>query len=166
MNDLKHYNWYSLEWKNLMVFAMLIIIISCKNSSSEKPVNYWITRYQKVEEGYYYSKDVFTYQSNVYRPIVSAEYINDSLVSVLVFKSEGKMNYSRADLDADTLLFQLLNTPRNRIIEISKTQLVDNGKPYQITELMHDSIYSLQKDTLFLYSINHLNKFHEVISPS
>ena len=139
---------------NLLIFTMLSILVSCKNGSTEEHHNYKVTRYQRVDQGYHYSKDIFSYKSNVYRPIITAEYISDTLVSVLVFKSEGKVNYSRADIDADPLLFQMPNTPRNRIIVISENQVIDNGKSYQITESVKDSIYSLQKDTLFLYSLD------------
>lgn len=138
----------------LLIFAMLNVFVSCKNNNTEKPHNYKVTSYQRVEEGYHYSKDIFMYKLNTYRPIVTSEYINDTLVSVLVFRSEGKISYSRADIEADSLLFQMFNIPHSRIIDIVGSQVIDNGKSYQITELIKDSIYSLQKDTLFLYILN------------
>ncbi len=139
---------------NVLIFVMLSIFISSENCSTEKPYNYKITRYQRVDEGCHYSKDFFTYKSNVYRPIITAKYISDTLISVFVYKSEGKMNYSRADIDADSLLFQMLNTPVYRPIEIIKNQVIDNGKLYQITGSIKDSMYCLQKDTLILYILD------------
>jgi hypothetical protein len=138
----------------LLIFALLNIFVSCKNNIIEKPHNYKVTRCLRVEEGYHYSKDIFIYKSNKYRPIVTAEYIDDTLVSLLVFKSEGKISYSSEDIVVDSLLFQTLNIPLRRIIDISETQIIDNGRSHRISELIKDSIYSLQEDTLFLYCLN------------
>lgn len=133
---------------------MLTVVVSCKNNVRENPHNYSITRYQRIEEGYQYSKDIFTYHSNIYRPIVTSEYVNDTLASVWIFKPEGKIKYNSADIKADTLLLQMLNVPHKRSIEIKEAQLVDNGKVNQLTESIKDSLYSIQKDTLFVYTIN------------
>ena len=139
---------------NLLTFAMLSFFITSENFSIEKPTNCKVTRYQRIDKGYHYSQDIFTYKSTFYRPIITADYINDTLISVLVFKSEGKMNYSKADIEADSLLFQMLNIPLNRKINTIENQVIDNGKSYQITGSIKDSIYCLQKDTLILYILD------------
>ncbi len=144
----------AIRMNYLLIFAMLNVFVSCNNRSHEKPHNYKVTCFQRVGGGYHYSEAIFTYKSDTYRPIITAGYINDTLSSVLVFKSEGKVSYSRADIEADTLFFQTLNIPHNRIIDLRENQVIDNGKSHQITELIRDSIYSMQKGTLFLYSLN------------
>lgn len=130
------------------------MLISCKTNRDEKPHSYTVTRYQKVGEGYQYSKDLFRYQSSVYRPMMSSEYHADTLVSVLVFKPEGKISYSNADMKADPLFFQVLNIPRKRSVEIGKGHLIDNGKSHPIIESIGDRIYCVQMDTLTLYRFN------------
>lgn len=143
------------QWRmnNLIIFVAINIFISCKNNYSTHPHNYRITSCQRVEEGYVYSDDVFTYHSNTYSPLVSAEYIDDTLVSIWVFKPDGKLYYSAAELYADRPFDQMLNIPHKRSIEVNRSRLIDNEKTYQITEIIKDSIYSVQKDTLVLYSI-------------
>ena len=137
----------------LIIAVMLNIFISCKNSSGDSPHNYTITHYQRLGDNYHYSGDTLCYHSNVYGAMVSSEYSSDTLVSVDVFKPEGRINYSIADLEGDTLFSRTLHMPRKRSIRINENQLIDNGRIYPISELRKDSIYALQKDTLFLYTI-------------
>jgi len=145
------------ETKNInyaILFAALTFFIFCKNDNSQKLHKYTLTRYEKVENGYTYSNDLFSYRSNRYRPIVSSAYVNDTLVSAWVFKPEGKIEYSSAGLKADTLLGQMLGIAYKRSVEIRGSRLIDNGKVNQITALVKDSIFSVQKETLFLYTTN------------
>jgi len=144
----------AMNVNHLIMLILLSMLISCKNNRVEKPHSYTVTRYQKVGEGYAYSKDLFRYQSSVYRPMIRSEYHTDTLVSVLVFKPEGKIIYSNADLKADPLFFQMLNIPHKRSVEIDKGHLIDNGKSHQIIESRGDSIYCVQMDTLTLYRFN------------
>lgn len=136
---------------NLILFLMLNVFTSC--DSSKETHNFVVTEYQRVEEGYQYSKDIFKYQGFEYKPIVSSEYFNDTLTTVLVYKSEGKIIYSKVDLNNDPVFKKMLNLIDIRKIEQKERVLIDNGKSYEILESKKDSVFCKNKDNLILYRI-------------
>jgi len=136
---------------NLILFVMLNVFTSCDRSKEVH--NFVVTEYQKVGKGYQYSNDVLKYQGNEYKPLVSSEYFNDTLTTVWVYKSEGKISYSKAELNSDLALKKMMNLIENRKIEQKEEVLIDNGKSYQILESKKDSIFCKNKDNLILYHI-------------
>lgn len=136
---------------NLILFLMLNVFTSC--DSSKEIHNFVVTEYQKVEEGYQYSKDMLKHQGFEYKPIVSSEYFSDTLTTVLVYKSEGKIIYSKVDLNNDPAFKKMLNLIENRKIEQKERVLIDNGKSYEILESKKDSVFCKNKDNLILYHI-------------
>ncbi len=136
---------------NLILFLMLNVFTSC--DSSKEIHNFVVTEYKRVEDGYQYSKDIFKYQGFEYKPIVSSEYFNDTLTTVSVYKSEGKIIYSKVDLNNDPAFKKMLNLIENRKIEQKERVLIDNGKSYEILESKKDSVFCKNKDNLILYHI-------------
>ena len=115
--------------------------------------NYTVTRYQKVADDFQYSNDLFRFQGNTYRPFISSGYIADTLATVGVFKSEGRITYNKQDLEADTPFKKMLGLPERRQIEIDGTSLTDDGRMYRVTSIKEDSIFCMSGDTLMLYHL-------------
>lgn len=136
---------------NLILFVMLNVFTSC--DSNKNMHNFVVTEYQRVGKGYQYSNDILKYQNSEYKPLVSSEYFNDTLTSVWIYKSEGKISYSKAELNNDPAFKKMLNLLENRKIEQKEDVLIDNGKSYQILESKKDSIFCKNKDNLILYHI-------------
>jgi len=136
---------------NLLLLVMLNIFTSCKSSKMEH--NFIVTEYQRVGEMFQFSIDVLNYQGRKYMPIVSFEYSNDTLIAVLLYKSEGKICYSKSDLNSDRVFKQMLNLVENRKIELKENILIDNGKSYQILEFKKDSVFCMNKGNLILYYV-------------
>lgn len=84
----------------ILLVVMSILISSC---SIESSYNFKIREYQRVDKGYQYSNDMLNYQGENYRPILTSEYFCDTLSSILIYKSEGKISYSKSDLDTDSI---------------------------------------------------------------
>jgi hypothetical protein len=137
-----------------IALVALGLLVSCKNSVVASPHSYRVTRYQRIDSGYRYSSDVFNYRSNAYRPTESADYSRDALVSLLLFRAEGKLSYGAEDFESDPLLLQTLHVPKRRTIELREYRLVDNGQVRSITELADGDVYVAQGDTLFVYAID------------
>lgn len=136
---------------HLILFVTFTILISC--NTKNKPHNYTITSYKKMEEGYTYGKQFFNYKEVKYAPVLTEEYVNDKLTSVILFKSEGTLKYTIGDLNADTIFSNMLNIKKIREIEISNQIIKDNKKDYQISEIKNENVFCIRKDSLFIYKL-------------
>lgn len=118
--------------------------------------NYTVTTYKNYGENYTYSNEFLTYKGNTFHPSIRVEYRNDSLSMVDINRAEGYDNYTKLDLQNDTVFKKYLNLPKIRKISISivNNVLKDNDKIHYITEIRQDSIFCIEKDMLFLYIIN------------
>jgi hypothetical protein len=131
------------------IFFLLNIFSACDEDKAVD--NFTVIKFQKVTNGYQFSKDILKYQGNTYKPLVSANYIMDTLSNIDIYKSEGKVSYSIEDLQNDVLFKLTLDLPELRRIIVRENSLVDNYKTYHITEIKNDSIFCFNQDTLFLY---------------
>ncbi len=137
----------------IILLGMFNIFISCNTDDQIK--NYIIISYRQVDEGYEYSRDILEYNKYRYMPILSSEYINNTLTSITIFKSEGKLKYDLEALKVDTIFRNMLNVPNTRKLEINNTFILDNNRKYQICETQNDNVFCLKKDSLFIYRINY-----------
>lgn len=135
-----------------LIFFMLNVLSACNGDRAVH--DFTITKYHKVDEGYQYSKDLLKYKGNTYKPVVSSDYINDTLTAIAVYKSEGKISYSKEELRSDPLFMKTLNLPEVRKVEIKGESLIESNNTYPIDKKEGDSIICIVKDTLFLYNIH------------
>lgn len=135
---------------SLLLFLMFTVLISC--SSQRKLQNFNVTSYKKVNSDYQYGREKLKFKENVYTPILTVVYSNEKLVSLLLFKSEGGINYSAKDLDADTVFKKLLNIPDIRTVAIYKQIIEDNKVKYPISGINKDAVFSIRNDSLFIYN--------------
>ena len=135
------------------VFFILGIFTSCISSKPEYH-EITVTKYFKVGEGYSYSSDLLKYNGTVYRPIITAVYVKDSLTGAAVYKPEGKIDYSVKELNEDTLLKRSLGLPEIRKITVTEKEVVDNDRRYAVHEQKSDSIFCIASDTLLLYKVH------------
>lgn len=136
--------------KFLSIYIIVIVFQVCMYSCVEKNRHYTITYYQRREQGYQYSDDLFTYNNNLYSPLLSVDYIEDTLFSVSLFKSEGTMVYTSEEIKADEKLTNSLNIPYKRLIEVSGNKIMDSGNAYPIEETKGDSIFCLKSGRLYI----------------
>ncbi|RYD59286.1 MAG: hypothetical protein EOP56_00020 [Sphingobacteriales bacterium] len=138
----------------IIKLGMLSVFVSCTSTTKNTSQKYIITRYVKAESSYRYSDDTINYRSNNYKPLLSAEYHDDTLASIKLFKAEGAIFYSIDNLRDDSTFLNTLDIPTKRTIEFIGGKIKDNEVIYEITEQVNDSVYSLRQDTLILYYIN------------
>ncbi|OQP48071.1 hypothetical protein A4H97_30015 [Niastella yeongjuensis] len=132
---------------------LITAIASCKGNSSQPPApeHITVTSYKKVGEGYSYSGDLLKYNGTVYLPLVTGMYFRDSLSGAAVYKPEGKLGYSKKELDEDTLFKSTLELPDVRRIRLTEKEVTDGEVRYGITERKNDSVFCVRADTLLLY---------------
>jgi hypothetical protein len=138
--------------KKWIILGIIPIFEVC--SPPKRIGNYSVTTFEKVDWGYHYSKDMFQYHGAIYRPFERAEYANDTLISVGIYKSEGAIRYTKAELMEDLPLMKSFGIPNERVIYLHGEQLRDNKISYPTTEIRGDSIFCCQRDSLFLYVVH------------
>lgn len=126
-------------------------IFSCDNSNDVEKYN--ITKYFKVDNGYQFSNDVIKYNSNTYRPIISLDYVKDTLSGAKIFKPDGSLVYTKNDLRQDPQLIELLAIEKVRKIKLENEKKVIYKKSYVDSELKNKKIYCVEGDSLFVYQI-------------
>jgi hypothetical protein len=139
----------------MKLYSLFLVaaIASCKSNSSQPPAHQYITVtiFKKVGEGYSYSGDLLKYNGTVYKPLISGVYFKDSLTETAVYKPEGKLGYSKKQLDEDTLFKSTLDLPDVRKIRLAEKEVTDGESRYGIAEQKNDSVFCVRTDTLLLY---------------
>lgn len=129
--------------KYFLFFFVLNLFLNCETNGDL--AKYSITKCIEVDRNYQYSKEMVWFKEKKYKPIVTCEYTNDTLKSVIIYKSEGKILYNRLEIKGDPLLMEMYE-----IEEIKKSKLKNNifyedNKLHQITKRIDDSIFFFQK---------------------
>lgn len=137
--------------KYFLFILVLNLFLSCKTDT--KLAKYAITKCIEVDRNYQYSKDMVWFKGKKYRPIITSEYNNDTLKSVVIYKPEGKIFYNKLEVKEDPLLMEMYE-----IVEIKKSKLkgsafCEDNKVHQITEQTKDSIFCLSRNDLLLIKI-------------
>lgn len=138
-----------------MKFHLILYVVSILTACNENKeiYNFTVTTYQRVDEGYQYSKDLIAYDGNIYKPIVSSHYKNNTLTTAVLYKPEGKIRYSKDELRNDSLFTRILNLPEIRMIEIKGQYLLENENSRIIDKKIGDSLFCVHKNKLLLYNI-------------
>ena len=138
--------------KFIFQLIILILITGCK--SEEVVVNFNVTKYLKVKDGFVFSDDVIKYNNSTYWPRLREYYINKKLTKASVFKPLGELDYDISYFNEDTLLKKSLKLIEERVITFNKNTIKDNSISRPINEIILNKIYCINFDTLLIYQIN------------
>ena len=131
----------------LLITTLLLILCSDKKNIH----SYSITKFKEVGFDYSYSNTPFYYNNRKYEPIITSKFRNDSLVSVTIYKYEGGIEYTKANIDSDSLLKKYINQPDVSKLELNNMIIFDNEEKYKVLTLKKDSIFCIKQDILILY---------------
>ena len=120
------------------------------NCYSGKSSHVSVIEYVKVGENYQYSNILF-FNKNKYKPIIKSVYLNDSIESVSIFKSEGEMYYDKTELKNDSLLMSTFKIVEIRNIKQSNSNIIDNNNVYNIIEQKKDSFFCTCNEKLYVF---------------
>jgi len=134
-------------------FIFLFISLFLINCYPKESLHITVTEYIKVDTDYQYSSFLF-YENNKYKPILKSIYINDSIKSFSLFKSEGEIYYDKTDLKTDKLLSKTFNIVEVRRIKRLNSAIIDNDNSYNIFEQKNDSVYCIVGQKLIVYIIH------------
>ena len=88
---------------------LLLSLINIKGPKRERVENSHVVNYKKVSSDYRYSGDIIKWNGHHFMPYLYEVYRNGQLSKVGVYKSEGILFFSLAELEADSLLRQSLS---------------------------------------------------------
>ncbi len=134
-----------------LLLALLYSIIAIACSHTDRVHSFTVIKYQKCGMGYHYSKNLFKYFDDIYRPLTGIEYNSDTIVSLVIFKSEGEVTYNKNELITDALLMLTFKLTEPRTLEVNGKKLMDNLNSYEINDFKGDSTFCKKEDTLILY---------------
>ena len=112
-------------------------IIRAKQTHAKQIKNFHVISYKKVDYGYQYSTDIIKWKGNYYSPYLYEEYKKGIISKVGIYKSEGILFYSHADLIKDSLLRNYLSLSIKRNIYLKKNYIIDKGRKYKVNFYQH-----------------------------
>ena len=110
----------------------LLIFLCAKQTHAKQIKNFHVISYKKVDYGYQYSTDIIKWKGNYYSPYLYEEYNK-----VGIYKSEGILFYSHADLIRDSLLRNYFSLSIKRNIYLKKNYIIDKGRKYKVSFYKH-----------------------------
>ncbi|MFC4476478.1 hypothetical protein [Flavobacterium chungangensis] len=137
--------------RSIFLLLFFIVFFGCKSDNDLK--KYEITKYVEVDENFQYSKDMLRFDKKKYKPTITFRYDNDTLSSVVVYKSEGGISYNILELKKDSLLMEMYEISEVKKAKISKNIFYDDKKEYPITEQRKDSVFCLLKGNLLFVKL-------------
>jgi hypothetical protein len=87
--------------------VVVCLLLSCRPQQM-RVRDFEVTRYREVASDYQYSPDIVEYDGKRFVPTLKEEYQAGVLTSMAVFKSEGRLVYSKSDLEEDRQLGRAL----------------------------------------------------------
>lgn len=157
--------------KSIFIGALTGFILSCGNSFNKEPggidslknyssddsiacnYDYSITEYQRVDPGYQFSDEMIYFKKNKYNPKICSYYKNDSLVSLDLFGSEGRIFYSLRDIENDTLLDKRINAKKVRKVIKTESYIIDSGEKFSISNVDGNQIFYFANNRLCVYCV-------------
>lgn len=115
----------------------LLIFLCAKQTHAKQIKNFHVISYKKVDCGYQYSTDIIKWKGNYYSPYLYEEYNKGVISKVGIYKSEGILFYSYADLIKDSLLRNYLSLSIKRNIYLKKNYIIDKGRKYKVSFYKH-----------------------------
>lgn len=103
--------------------VLLLSLINIKGPKEKRVENIHVVSYEKVSPNYRYSGDIIKW--------------NGHLLKVGVYKSEGILFFSLAELEADSLLRESLSISIRRTIGIGRGVIIDKGRRYKAVSYKH-----------------------------
>ncbi|WP_314954142.1 hypothetical protein [Hoylesella loescheii] len=103
--------------------VLLLSLINIKGPKEKRVENFHVVSYEKVSPNYRYSGDIIKW--------------NGHLLKVGVYKSEGILFFSLAELEADSLLRESLSISIRRTIGIGRGVIIDKGRRYKAVSYKH-----------------------------
>ncbi|EEX52138.1 hypothetical protein HMPREF6745_2419 [Prevotella sp. oral taxon 472 str. F0295] len=103
--------------------VLLLSLINIKGPKEKRVENFHVVSYEKVSPNYRYSGDIIKW--------------NGHLLKVGVYKSEGILFFSLAELEADSLLRESLSISTRRTIGIGRGVIIDKGRRYKAVSYKH-----------------------------
>ena len=105
----------------------LLIFLCAKQTHAKQIKNFHVISYKKVDYGYQYSTDIIKWKGNYYSPYLYEEYKKGIISKVGIYKSEGILFYSHADLIKDSLLRNDFSLSIKRNIYLKKNYIIPVG---------------------------------------
>ena len=124
----------------------LLIFLCAKQTHAKQIKNFHVINYKKVDYGYQYSTDIIKWKGNYYSPYLYEEYNNGVISKVGIYKSEGILFYSHADLIKDSLLRNYLSLSIKRNIYLKKNYIIDKGRKYKVSFYQHKYYWNSDKE--------------------
>ena len=115
----------------------LLIFLCAKQTNAKQIKNFHVISYKKVDCGYQYSTDIIKWKGNYYSPYLYEEYNKGVISKVGIYKSEGILFYSHADLIRDSLLRNYFSLSIKRNIYLKKNYIIDKGRKYKVSFYKH-----------------------------
>lgn len=115
----------------------LLIFLCAKQTHAKQIKNFHVISYKKVDYGYKYSTDIIKWKGNYYSPYLYEEYKKGVISKVGIYKSEGILFYSHADLIKDSLLRNYLSLSIKRNIYLKNNYIIDKGRKYKVSFYKH-----------------------------
>ena len=115
----------------------LLIFLCAKQTHAKQIKNFHVISYKKVDYGYQYSTDIIKWKGNYYSPYLYEEYKKGVISKVGIYKSEGILFYSHADLIKDSLLRNYLSLSIKRNIYLKNNYIIDKGRKYKVSFYKH-----------------------------
>ena len=103
--------------------VLLLSLINIKGPKEKRVENFHDVSYKKVSPNYRYSGDIIKW--------------NGHLLKVGVYKSEGILFFSLAELETDSLLRESLSISIRRTIAIGRGVIIDKGRRYKAVSYKH-----------------------------
>ena len=132
-----------------------IILVCCFVSCctvNKQVLDFTVSKYVQVADGYVFSGDVLQYKSLSYRPVITLEYRNGRIEKAQSYKPEGILEYSKSDLSSDSILTTMYSIHKNKILKARETVIIDNDLTYAVSEKISDTnYYCLKRDSLIIY---------------
>ncbi len=116
--------------------------------------NYSETKYDKLMTGYVYSNEVLKFHENTFMPIIGFEYMNDTIKSITLYRSEGQIEMSKIEFESDVELKKMFDLPIKQFLKLENNFIEVNGKVFSILERQNNKIFCMSRDTLFIYNIH------------
>jgi hypothetical protein len=136
---------------SLIIVCAFNFFISCQQKNGEH--DFVVTKLIRVDEGYQRSSEKkIKLGDDYYSPLASFKYEKDTLIEMIVYKSEGVLNYGREELESDSLILKYFKVPSLRKIDLSDNRLIDNGTSLSVVKnVSGDTIFCTRADTLYRY---------------
>ena len=117
--------------------VLLLSLINIKGPKEKRVENFHVVSYKKVSPTYRYSGDIIKWNGHHFMPYLYEVYRNGHLLKVGVYKSEGILFFSLAELEADSLLRESLSISIRRTIGIGRGVIIDKGRRYKAVSYKH-----------------------------